>query len=360
MSECPVLEARGLRVERPDGFALEVERLALRRGETLALLGPNGAGKSTLLQALALLEPLRRGEIELDGRPTHGRELAARRRMAVVLQEPLLLHASVRDNVALGLRLHRLPRAERDRRIPLWLERTGIAQLAKRSARTLSGGEQRRVSLARALALEPLVLFMDEPFAALDAPTRAALLADLPGWLRAVGCAVILVTHDRDEALHLADSVAVLFAGGIRQQGPVEEVFARPADADVAAFLGVENILRGDVISSDADASRVRVGAAELLVAGPHPPGPTLVALHPELVLLLPAGEAPRTSARNLLPCRVQALEPAGSQLRVYLDAGFPLVAMVTRTSAADLGLTPGARVSAAIKATAVHLIPRA
>ena len=359
MSEGPVLEARGLRVERPGGFALEVERLAIRRGETLALLGPNGAGKSTLLQALALLEPLRRGEVSLDGRPTRGRELAARRRMAVVLQEPLLLHASVRDNVALGLRLHGLPRAERARRVPLWLERTGVAHLAGRPARALSGGEQRRVSLARALALEPLVLFMDEPFAALDAPSRATLLGDLPGWLRAAGCAVLLVTHDRDEALHLADGVAVLFDGRVRQHGPVDEVFARPADADVAAFLGVENILRGAVVASDADASRVRIAAVELTVAGSHPLGPVLAVVHPELILLLPAGETPRTSARNLLPCRVQALEPAGSQLRVRLDAGFPLAAMVTRTSAADLGLAVGAQVSAAIKATAVHLIRR-
>jgi tungstate transport system ATP-binding protein len=359
MSDVAVLGARDLRLARGPGFCLAVDRLAVHAGEVLALLGPNGAGKSTLLQALALLEPLDGGEIRLDGAPVRGRSLAARRRMAVVLQEPLLVHGTVVGNVSLGLRLHGHPRAERERRAALWLKRTGIEHLAGRPSRSLSGGEQRRVSLARALALEPLVLFMDEPFAALDAPTRASLLAELPGWLRAAGCATVLVTHDRDEALHLADTVAVLFAGRVRQTGPVEEVFARPIDADVAAFLGVENILHGEVIEPDGGTVGVRIGDALVVAAGDVPPGPVLVMIHPEQVLLVHPDEPLRSSARNLLPSRVVAVEPAGSQLRVRLDAGFPLVAALTRASAADLALAPGAPVQAAVKATAVHLIPR-
>jgi tungstate transport system ATP-binding protein len=279
--------------------------------------------------------------------------------MAVVLQEPLLLNASVRDNVALGLRLHGVARREREQRIARWLERTGIGHLARRPARALSGGEQRRVSLARALALEPLVLFMDEPFAALDAPTRGALLAELPGWLRAAGCAVLLVTHDRDEALHLADSAAIVFEGRIRHMGPIDEVFARPVDADVAAFLGVENILRGDVVAADGDTARVRIGSAELVAAGNAACGPVLATIHPEQVLLIADAESLHSSARNVLRCRVTEVEPAGSQVRVRLDAGFPLVAAITRASAVDLDLSPGTSIQAAIKATAVHLIDR-
>jgi molybdopterin-binding protein len=279
--------------------------------------------------------------------------------MAVVLQEPLATAGDVTANVGLGLRLHHVPRAERERRTRLWLERTGIAHLARRRARSLSGGEQRRVSLARALALEPLVLFMDEPFAAVDAPSRHALLADLPGWLRAAGCAAVLVTHDREEALHLADRVAVLFDGRIRQLGPVDDVFSQPADADVAAFLGVENIIPGRVIAADADTCRVQVGPVELTVATAAAPGAVLVTIHPEMVLLMPATRYVRSSARNVLLCRVVALEPAGGQLRVRLDAGFPLVAALTRAGAADLDLAPGAGVLAAIKATAIHLVPR-
>ena len=359
MTAAPALAVERLRLRRPSGWTLAVDALAVARGEVLALLGPNGAGKSTLLQALALIERPDAGEVRLTGEPVRYGALAARRRMAVVLQEPLLLDGDVAANVALGLRLHHVPRGERARRAALWMERTGIAGLARRRARSLSGGEQRRVSLARALALEPLVLFLDEPFAALDAPTRRALLADLPGWLRAANCATVLVTHDRDDALHLADRIAVLFDGRVRQCGPVEEVFARPVDADVAAFLGVENILRGDVIASDGETCRVRVGAAELTVAGAHPTGPVLVTIHPEMILLFPPSEQLQTSARNLLDCRIDTLEPAGSQLRVRLDAGFPLVATVTRAAAADLALARGAAVLAAIKATAIHLIAR-
>jgi tungstate transport system ATP-binding protein len=359
MNAAPILEVRDLRLARGRGFRLAVDCLTAHVGEVLALLGPNGAGKSTLLQALALLEPLDGGEILLEGAPVRGRALGARRRMAVVLQEPLLVHGSVAENVSLGLRLHGLPRAERERRASLWLKRAGIEHLAKRPSRSLSGGEQRRVSLARALALEPLVLFMDEPFAALDAPTRASLLVELPGWLRAAGCATVLVTHDRDEALHLADTVAVLFAGRVRQTGPVDEVFARPADADVAAFLGVENILHGEAIEADGGTVRVRIGDAHVVAAGDLRPGPVLAMVHPEQVLLVHPDEPLRSSARNVLPCRVVAVEPAGSQLRVHLDAGFPLVAALTRASAGDLALAPGSSVQAAIKATAVHLIPR-
>jgi tungstate transport system ATP-binding protein len=355
----PILEACSLRLTRPTGWTLDVPHLAVARGEVLALLGPNGAGKSTLLHALALLERPDAGDLWLDGRPVVQQALAARRRMAVVLQEPMPTTGDVTANVGLGLRLHHIPRAERDRRVRLWLERTGIAHLARRRARSLSGGEQRRVSLARALALNPLVLFMDEPFAAVDAPSRRALLADLPGWLRAAGCAAVLVTHDREEALHLADRVAVLFDGRIRQIGPVDDVFSRPADTDVAAFLGVENIIPGRVVASDGDTCRVRVGAADLTVATATVPGPVLVTIHPEMVLLLPPTEHLRSSARNLLCCRVVSLDPAGGQMRARLDAGFPLVAALTRAGAADLDLAPGARVTAAIKATAIHLIPR-
>jgi tungstate transport system ATP-binding protein len=358
MNRPVVLAAEGLCVRRP-GWRLEVERLLLHEHETLALLGPNGAGKSTLLQALAALERPSAGALTLDGAPVQRDPLAARRRMAVVLQEPLLVDGSVAANVALGMRLQHVPRHERETRAKRWMDRTGIAHLAGRRARTLSGGEQRRVSLARAFALEPRVLFLDEPFAALDAPTHRSLLTELPSWLKDARCASILVTHDRDDVLHLAETVALLIDGRIRQIGPVDDVFARPADVEVAAFLGVENILHGEVTRAGDGLSRVRVGAAEVVAAAGAPPGPVLVAIHPEMVLLLRSTEGLMSSARNVLDCRVVSVEPAGSQLRVRLDAGFPLVAAITRASAAELELAPDGRVQAAIKATAVHLIAR-
>ena len=192
----------------------------------LAVVGPNGAGKSTLVQVLALLERPARGEVLFDGAPASGNALPYRRRMAVVFQEPLLLDTTVESNVGSGLALRGVPVQEQRRRSTEWLERFGIAHLAKRSARTLSGGEAQRMSLARALVLEPEVLLLDEPFSALDQPTRAALIDDLDRVLMASRIATVFVTHDRSEALRLGDRIAVLMDGRMRQVGSPAEVFA--------------------------------------------------------------------------------------------------------------------------------------
>jgi tungstate transport system ATP-binding protein len=360
MNADPILSVSGLCVRRPGGFSLRVDQLTVARHEVLTLLGPNGAGKSTLLQALALLEPPQDGTLLLDGTAVSTRSLAARRKTAVVLQEPLLLRGSVRDNVALGLRLHGLGRRERDERVTRWMRRTGIEHLARRAARSLSGGEQRRVSLARALALEPLVLFLDEPFAALDAPTRRSLLADLRGWLTDAGCATILVTHDRDEALHLADRVAVLIDGRLRQCGPVDDVFDHPADAAVASFLGIDNILEVEVLGAEgATHTRLRAGSVQLIGAGSVPAGPALLALHPEKIALFHPDEPIRPDLRNRLPGRVISIEPAGSEVRIRLDVGVPLSALLPRAAAADRALQSGAAIVAAIRPASLHVMRR-
>ncbi len=208
----PALQATGLVVRLGGRTVLEVPSLAVERGEVLAIIGPNGSGKSTLLQALALLAPLTSGKLCFEGESVHrGSDLVAlRRRMAVVFQEPLLLNMSLRENVTLGLRLRGLPQSQVACRADFWLQRFGIDSLATRHARALSGGEAQRASLARAFALEPEVLFLDEPFAALDAPTRAELIESLVAVLRETGVTTVFVTHDRNEALAL---------GGVRCAG---------------------------------------------------------------------------------------------------------------------------------------------
>jgi len=358
-----MLEAWDVEVRRGGTPTLRVPRIEVRRGETLAVMGPNGAGKSTLLLVLSLLLKPTSGSVSVAGElATAANSLRLRRRMAVVFQEPLLLDTSVARNVATGLELRGVARAERDARVARWLDAFGIAHLAKRTARSLSGGEAQRTSLARAFALEPEVIFLDEPFSALDAPTRAAVTADLLAVLRQTRTTTLLVTHDRDEALALGDRVGVLVGGELRQVGPPEEVFGMPADAEVAEFVGVETVADGVVVAQDDGVAQVQVGGVALEVASPLGVGTAVhLCLRPEDVTIYPArldGELPRSSARNRLAGLITGMSPWGSQVRVTLDCGFPLAAMITRRSASDLGLAVGAPAVASFKATAAHLIP--
>ncbi|HET7768738.1 MAG TPA: ATP-binding cassette domain-containing protein [Chloroflexota bacterium] len=234
----PALAAHGLRVRRAGRLTLDVPSLSVAAGEVLALLGPNGAGKSTLLRCLALLERPTGGAISLRGVPVSWSDAVAyRRRTATLLQEPVLFDTTVYENAAAGLRLRGVPRVLEQRRVDEWLQRLGIAHLRDRSARALSGGEARRVSLARAMVLEPEVLFLDEPCAGLDGPARAAFVRELGALLEARRIATVLVTHDQAEARALADRVAVLLDGAIAEMGETAAVLDRPAAPGVHAFL---------------------------------------------------------------------------------------------------------------------------
>ena len=357
----PKLSLRDVAVRRRDREVIRVVELDVVEGEVLAVIGPNGAGKSTLLQVMGLLLRPARGEVLFEGRPVRGRELALRRRMAVMLQEPLLLRRSVAENVEIGLGLRGVPRGERKARVERWLRRFGVAHLAGRSARKLSGGEAHRVSLARAFALEPEVLLLDEPFSALDQPTREALLEELAQVLRETGITTVFVTHDRNEALRLGTRVAVIVAGELRQVGPTAEVFAAPADEDVAALVGAETVVAGRHISADGGLSRVQVGPRVVQgVSNGRLPDDVLVVVRPEDVTLFPAGDlSVAGSARNRFQGRVVSVTPSGRQARVVIDCGFPLVALVTKQSAEELDIRKGREVIAAFKAHSVHLIPR-
>ena len=359
MSE-PRIGLRDVQVEKGRRAVLDIERLDVSGGEVLAVVGPNGAGKSTLIGVFGLLEELMRGEVWFEGEPISGPYLAYRRRMAVVFQEPLLLDTTVEANVTTGLSLRGVPRDERRERARKWMERFGIAGLADRSARTLSGGEAKRTSLARALVLEPEVLLLDEPFAGLDEPTRQALMDDVSGVLGESDAATVFVTHDRDEALRLGDRLAVLMDGRIRQEGTPEEIFAAPADEEVAAFVGTETVAPGRVQDVVDGLAAVKVGERVIEAGGDVAAGDAvLVCVRPEDVTIGPPGDGGLTSARNRLPAIVTRITPAGPWMRVELDAGFPLVALITKRSIEELSLVPGSAAVATLKATAVHLIRR-
>ncbi|MDO8750774.1 MAG: ABC transporter ATP-binding protein [Dehalococcoidia bacterium] len=356
------LEARQLSVVLGGQKVLEIPSLQLFSDETLVIIGPNGSGKTTLLLCMALLLRPTTGGIAFQGIPVEDGSsiLRLRRRFAVVFQEPLLLDASVWDNVTLGLRLRGVRRGETKARAQEWLERFGIASLAKRRARTLSGGEAKRASLARAFALKPEVLFLDEPFATLDGPTRQSLIEDLGGVLRETKVSTIMVTHERNEALALANRVAVLMDGHVRQIGSPEDVFSFPVDEEVARFVDAGNVLHGVVGSQSEGLASVSIGGQQLYAVSSLAAGTRVaVYLHYEDVTISVATlETVPSSARNQLRGRIAKALPFASQMRVTVDCGFPLVSLITRRSWSDLGLEVGHEVVASLKASSIRLIP--
>ncbi len=304
MSE-PILALEGIRVVYNGRQILDVPRLEIQDGRILAVIGPNGAGKSTLLRVLGLLEVPTEGRVLFRGRPVppRGDLLSLRRRMASVFQEPLLIQGTVEENVSLGLRFRGVDPGETDRRVRDWMDALGIAGLARRPIRTLSGGEAQRVNLARALVLGPDVFLLDEPFAALDPPTREGVLTDLKAILGKTRVTTVFVTHDRDEALALGDQVAVIIDGRILQVDVPERVFAEPVNEEVARFVGVETILPGHVRSVCDGLASIEVAGWTLDVAAPLTAGErVLICLRPEEITLYPTGVLPApSSARNQL-----------------------------------------------------------
>jgi molybdate transport system ATP-binding protein len=358
------------------GFAIAAALdVALPAGSILVLFGPSGAGKTTVLRQIAGLERPDAGTIrfgdevwcEVAGRQWRPPQ---ERRVGVVFQEPTLFpHLSVRDNIRYGIRpgsdggltgvrMGVRPPSDPVEKIATML---GIADLKNRRPRSLSGGEAQRVALARALAPGPQLVLLDEPFAALDAPTRARLRRDIRTLLQTTGTPAVLVTHDRTEALAMGDSVAVMIGGRVRQTGPISDVFSRPADVDVAASLGIEAVLPARVTESVGGLLTVVVANVALHVAERDPIAPgsdVYVCIRAEDVTLEMRSPG-QASTRNHLVARVVAITAEGPIDRVALDCGFPLDALITRRSREELNLAPGAQVAAAIKATSVHLVPR-
>jgi tungstate transport system ATP-binding protein len=363
----PILEGLDLSIRYAGRTILEVPHITVQPGEVLALIGPNGAGKSTLLRVLGLLEPPTSGTVRFHGRPVRwdSRDLLAiRRRLASVFQEALLCDTSVEANVRLGFRLRGLSSKEAATQVQAWLTRLGIAHLARRQARTLSGGEAQRTSLARAFAIQPDVLLLDEPFAALDPLTRDELLTVLQSLLHRGGVTTVFVTHDRDEALRLGDRIAVMMDGRIPQVGRPSEVFGRPVSEEVARFVGVETILPGRVTGERSGLLTVEVDGTKIEALGRVSVGESvLVCLRPEdLVMRRRDERMTPDSARNRLEGRVQEAIPLGAQYRVRIASDPALggvVALVTKQSFHELGLEPGSQVTVTFKASAVHLIRR-
>jgi tungstate transport system ATP-binding protein len=339
---------------------LDIPSFFLGDREIVSLIGPNGSGKSTLLLTLnGLLKPLT-GRIIFRGKEIESNQaiLDFRRRIAMVFQEPLLFDTTVFHNVASGLKIRGIPREEIKPRVMESLERFNIVPLAERSARKLSGGEAQRTSLARALATGPEVIFLDEPFAALDPPTRQSIIDDMEKIIRETGIAAVLVTHDEFEALRLSDRIMVMNEGKIVQIGLPGEVMNRPVNCFVANFVGMESLIPGTVLTSKNGTISVSIPGGKIEAVGESLPGEKVFCgIRPENVVIDSYDPAKPNHNGNIFPARIVGITSIGPFLKVTLDLGFPLVSYVTRGSFARLKLTIGEKILASFKPEAVHLI---
>jgi putative spermidine/putrescine transport system ATP-binding protein len=328
------LRRRFGRVSALDGLSLD-----LAPGELVVLLGPSGCGKTTALRALAGLERLDSGQVLLDGRDiTH--TPASRRDMGMVFQAySLFPHLTTRENVAFGLRLRRMAGAERRKVANRLLELVHLADKGDNYPHELSGGQQQRVALARALAIEPQVLLLDEPLSALDAKVRAQLRDEIRRVQTEVGITTLFVTHDQDEALAIADRVAVIFAGRVAQIAPPAELYERPRTAQVADFVGLSNRLCGVARNGAATVLGTRLP----LLEGSATDGPVTALVRPEAIDLNrdPAG-----------PDRIVAVTFLGSIARVQVRLNDDTLVLAQVTSAEVGSFRPGDAVRVGLKPT--------
>ena len=359
----PILTVN-FRKQFPGGPDIVVEDLRIGGGITV-LFGASGSGKTTLLRCLAGLERPEKGSIHFGAKNWLDAETNCfltpnKRGIGFVPQDYALFpHLTVARNVGYGL--NDLPTPKRAARVAETLRWLGLDGLEHRLPRELSGGQQQRVALARAVVRRPKLLLLDEPLAALDTPTRLRLRGELRQLLRHLGIPTILVTHDRFEALALGDQMVVMADGRNQQSGSVTEVFNRPDNLAVAHIAGTETILPGRVLKVADGIVTVAVGEVKLVaVAEGFPPEVTEahVCIRADDVMLV-ADALLEASARNRFSATVVAVERDGPLVRVDLDCGFPLKALLTPQAAAEMKLQPRAAVGLLIKAPQVHLIPR-
>jgi molybdate transport system ATP-binding protein len=337
-------------------FDLDVS-IEAQRGEVLAVLGPNGAGKSTLLRVIAGLLGLGSGTVRLDGRllddpARHVFVVPQERRLGVVFQDHRLFpHLRVVDNVAFGPRARGVSAGAARATAHDWLRRLGLADLAHRHPRQLSGGQAQRVALARALACAPDALLLDEPLAALDVQTRAEVQGELREHLGAFAGPTVLVTHDPIEALLLAQRIVVLERGRVAQAGSPADITSRPLTPYVARLVGM-NLYVG---AATGDTVRVEGGGS--IVAADAPAGRVLAAVRPSAITV--HTEAPHgSSARNIWAATITSLAPLGDRIRVNTEGELAATVDVTAAAVAELRLAPGTQVWLSAKATDVTAYP--
>ncbi len=340
-------------VSYPSGFRVDA-RIDVEAGATTALLGPNGAGKSTIVAALAGLKPLEDGFIRLGARvlddPAAGVFVPAEdRRVGVMFQDTLLFpRMTVRQNIEFGPRSLRMEATRAQRVVATWIERLDLGSLVDRYPHQLSGGASQRVAIARTMAIEPDMLVLDEPLAAIDISTRARIRRDLAAFLDAFEGPAVVITHDPAGAFLLADDIIILEDGRVTHAGTPDDLRMRPRTSYAADLAGV------NLVIGSATAGAVDVGAITIWIPDTSVSGEVVATIHPRAIAL--HRERPEGSARNVWKTQVRGVEDHGDTVRVATGLPLELTAEVTSSGAAAIGVAPGAPLWVSIKATEISV----
>ncbi|MDQ2655365.1 MAG: ABC transporter ATP-binding protein [Chloroflexota bacterium] len=359
----PILELQDIQVLAGPRTLLEVPSFHLQAGETVSLVGPNGSGKTTFLHTAAFLRPPDAGQVTFAGLAVNTRNAASlRRRTSIVFQDPLLFSIDVLRNAAAGLRFHGVPGSEAQRRALDFLDLFGVAHLANRKPRGLSGGEAARVALARAFATDPDLLLLDEPFRALDAGSRAILLPELRERLTERGAAAILVTHDIAEAFAFAPRLVLLDGGGLIADGDVRTLTLRPPSRRAAILLGVENVMPGLIVGYEHGLGRVEIAPGTYLLAtcdrAPHSGSKVEVTVPATMMRLFPATEPIPDGWNGILAGVESVATQPGWDLVTLHAGGATLWVRETWASAAGTRWSAGDSLTAAFPPDTAWIIP--
>ncbi len=347
-----MLVLKGVSVEKNGARILSNINLAVRSGSFFTLMGPTGCGKTSLLRIAALLDRPSSGSVLCSGRIVPGRgadRLAARRRIAMLFQRPVLFKGTVRSNIAWGLRIRHMNRDEIGTRIDTVLDMVGMQGFGSRHADTLSGGELQRTALARALALQPELLILDEPTVSLDPAFRHGLRERLSELHERTGTTFMIATHDFEDALSMGSEGALMQEGRIVERGSISDIFYRPSNRFTAEFVGIENIIPVRI-----DGFMAKIGELEIVHVSEKSDGRFLAI--PAESIVLSTGEN-LTSERNRFRGRITATGRTGVSVKVsILSSGVTFVARVTEEALGELSLDIGSEVYISWKASAVHV----
>ena len=336
-------------------FSLRDISLNIKENEYFIILGPTGAGKTLLLEIIAGLYFPKEGKVVINGNdvtflnPEH-------RGLGFVYQDfALFPHLNVKKNIEYGLKLRKVPEEDREKKISELIKLLKIKHLLLRDTTTLSGGEKQKVSLARALAISPKIILMDEPFSALDENTKSKLISDMKELHNKGGITFIHVTHSQEEAMLLADRIGIMMNGTIVQVGNPDDIFYKPITKEIAQFVKIENIWEGKVASRKADEMIISINDKNIVALPDHfkvGDGVRII-IRPEDIIL---GKG-NTSARNEFKGKVVSVVKHGFYHIVRIDCGFQVEAAVTKQSIENLNIKEGTDINIFFKATALQVI---